>query len=259
MTTMIRAVAALLAVVISMAGASTLRAQAALPDWSGAWIFPFESFAIENSRSRILGDPMAPPLTPAYVALMAETRRGLQGRADASVVPGAPTNGPRRRLNSEDCLPTGTPNIMRYSFAFEFLFTPGRVTIILEHDDTSVRRIYTDGRPHTDDPDPSYNGESIGHWEGETLVVHTAGISSKAELIAGVPTSGRATVTESIHLIAADRLQIDTVIEDPVALSKPWKVTRVYTRTTPVFFERVCQENNREGRGDMPDLTPPKP
>lgn len=148
---------------------------------------------------------------------------------------------------------------VRYSFAFEFLFTPGRVTIVLEHDDTSVRRIYTDGRGHTDDPDPSYNGESIGRWGGDTLVVHTVDISARAELIAGVPTSGRATVTERIRRTASDRLQIDTTVDDPVALREPWKITRVYTRTAPVFFERICQDNNREGRGDMPDLTPPKP
>jgi hypothetical protein len=151
------------------------------------------------------------------------------------------------------------PNVMRYAFAFEFLYTPGRVTIILENDDTSVRRIYTDGRGHSDDPDPSYNGESIGRWEGATLVVHTTAISANAELIAGVPTSGRATVTERIHLVERDRLQIDTVVEDQLALLEPWKITRVYTRTAPVFFERVCQDNNREGSGDAPDLTPPTP
>ena len=240
--------------------APALRGQAALPDWSGAWIYPFEAFGQETIRSRITGDPIAPKFTPPYAAMLVESRRGLTGR------PGAPDDaaaaasaGPRRRLNSEDCLPTGMPNLMRYSFAFEFLFTPGRVTIVLEHDDTSVRRIYTDGRNHTDDPDPSYNGESIGRWDGETLVVHTVGISSRAEIIAGVPTSGRATVTERIRLVATDRLQIETTVDDPVALLEPWKITRVYTRTAPVFFERICQDNNREGRGDMPDLTPPKP
>jgi hypothetical protein len=249
------AVAACLAVILC--GAPVARGQAALPDWSGAWIFPFEDFGQENVRSRIVGDPMAPKFTPKYAALMEETRRGL------APVPGTPAvtsnTGPRRRLNSEDCLPTGMPNLMRYSFAFEFLFTPGRVTIILEHDDTSVRRIYTDGRRHTDDPDPSYNGESIGRWEGQTLVVNTVGISARAELIAGVPTSGRATITERIRLVAADRLQVDTTVDDPVALREPWTITRVYTRTPPVFFERICQDNNREAASDIPDLTPPKP
>ena len=249
------AVTALLAILSAAPGIS---GQAALPDWSGAWILPFEAFGQENVRSRIVGDPIAPKFTPPYLALMLETRRGLIGRPDTPKEAESST-GPRRRLNSENCLPTGMPNLMRYAFAFEFLFTPGRVTIVLEHDDTSVRRIYTDGRGHTDDSDPSYNGESIGHWDGQTLVVDTVGISSKAELIAGVHTSGRARVTERIRLVDKDHLQIDTVVDDPVALREPWKITRVYTRTAPTFFERICQDNNREGRGDMPDLTPPKP
>jgi hypothetical protein len=240
--------------------APPLLGQAPPPDWSGAWIHPFDAFGQETVRFRIPGDPIAPKFTPAYVALMADSRRGLTDRPDtAAAVAALITAGPRRRLNSEDCLPTGMPNMMRYAFALEFLFTPGRVTIVLEHDDTSVRRIYTDGRVHTDDPDPSYNGESIGRWDGDTLVVHTVGISSRAELIAGVPTSGRATVTERIRRVAPDRLQIDTTVDDPVALMEPWKITRVYARTAPVFFERICQDNNREGNGDMPDLTPPKP
>jgi len=240
--------------------AAVLLAQAAPPDWSGAWIYPFESFGEENIRFRNPDDPIAPKFTPAYAALLAESRRGLTGRPDTpDAVAAKITTGPRRRLNSEDCLPTGMPNVMRYSFAFAFLFSPGRVTMLLEHDDTSVRRIRTDGRGHTDDPDPSYNGESIGRWEGDTLVVHTVGISPRAELIAGVPTSGRATVTERIRRVAIDRLQIDTTVDDPVALMEPWKITRVYMRAAPVFFERICQDNNREGRGDMPDLTPPRP
>ena len=233
----------------------------AVPDWSGAWIRPFEPFAQENGRLRDPADPIAPRLAPAAAALLAETRIGLADRdRGGAAADGAAANaGSRRRINSENCLPTGMPNMMRYAFAFEFLFTPGRVTMVLEHDDTSVRRIYTDGRKHSDDPDPSYNGESIGHWEGQTLVVHTRAISRNAELIAGVPTSGQATVTERIHLVDKDHLQIETTVEDPIALLAPWRATRVYDRTTPTFFERHCVENNRETRSDQPDLTPPKP
>ena len=247
--------------VVSAQARSATRSAAprTLPDWSGAWIRPFEAFVQENSTLRDPANPIAPRLTPPYAALLAETRRGLANRPEAAPAGGDAKAGPRRRLNSEDCLPTGMPNMMRYAFAFEFLFTPGRVTIILEHDDTSVRRIYTDGRPHSADPDPSYNGESIGRWDGQTLVVHTIAISRNAELIAGVPTSGQASVTERIHLVDKDHLQIDTTVEDPIALLAPWHATRVYDRTTPTFFERHCVENNRERISDRPDLTPPRP
>src|SRR5580658_4039402 len=74
-----------------------------------------------------------------------------------------------------------------------FSLPPGRVTILTE-DGPSIRRIYTDGRPHSDDPDVTYTGESIGHWEEDTLVVDTKAISDKAQFMGGVNTSGHAHV-----------------------------------------------------------------
>ena len=145
---------------------------------------------------------------------------------------------------------------MRYAFAIEFIFTPGRVTILGELD-SLVRRIYTDGRAHARDPELSYAGESIGHWEGETLVVHTAAISPNAELLAGLRGSGRTQVTERIRLQDRTHLQIDTIVEDPVALTAPWRYSRVHERIAPRFFENHCQDNNRDVNGDEPDLTPP--
>jgi hypothetical protein len=215
---------------------------ARLPDWSGAWIIPWDAFAAENEQQRSPAYPLSQLLTPEYTAM-------FQAYAND-------TGQTRARIsNSEACLPSGMPNAMRYAFALEFLFTPGRVTMVLEQG--AVRRVYTDGRPHAQDPDFTYYGESIGHWEGQTLVIHTTAISAKAELRAGVHTSGRAQVTERIQLNDKDHLQIDTVVEDPVALKGPWRITRIYERTPPVFFERVCMENNRDVDGGEPDLTPP--
>jgi hypothetical protein len=146
---------------------------------------------------------------------------------------------------------------MGYAFAAEFLFTPGRVTILLEQDST-VRRIYTDRRAHTSDPDVSYAGESIGHWEGETLVVHTTAITAKAELIAPLKSSGKTQVIERIHLKDKNHLQIDTTVEDPIALKARWRYSRLYERSDSGFFERVCLDNNRDVNGGEPNLTPPK-
>ena len=193
---------------------------AALPDWRGAWVVPFEAFVTENARQRDPKDPSAPLLTPDYAAMQAAS---------------SPDNPTRRPSNGESCLPTGMPNVMRYAFAIEFVFSPGRVTMLLEQDST-IRRIYTDGRAHTDDPDVSYAGESIGHWEGDTLVVDTTAISPKAELRAGVRTSGKAHVTERIHLKDKDHLQIDTVVEDPIALKAPWRYSRLYDRFDAALF-----------------------
>lgn len=215
---------------------------AQLPDWSGVWVIPFGEFARENVRQRDPQDPSAPRLTPAALAIEASQR---------------PDNPARRGVNSEICLPTGMPNVMRYAFAVEFLFTPGRVTILLEQDST-IRRVYTDGRAHTTDPDLTFAGESIGHWEGETLVVDTRGISPRAELRAGITTSGKAHVVERIRRLDARRLQIDTVIEDPQALLTPWRYSRIYERSDTGFFERICLDNNRDFGGGEPNLTPPK-
>jgi hypothetical protein len=228
----------------SSAPGNTYASLAKLPDWSGAWVIPWAAFAAENKRLQNPNDPGAPLLTPeygrlrdAYLANLAQQQSNGNGRV-------------------VDCggLP-GMPNIMRWAFAIEFLFTPGRVTILLEQAST-IRRIYTDGRTHTIDPDPSYLGESIGHWEGETLVVHTTALSAKTPLRPGLPTSGNAQITERIHRTDANHLQIDTAVEDPVALTAPWRYSRIYERTDPVFLETEC-EVNRDGNDQEPDLTPP--
>jgi hypothetical protein len=238
-----------LSAVASIAGQSSIlpgnsyASIAALPDWGGAWVVPFEAFTTENARQRDPKDPSAPLLTPDYAAMQA----AFNNR----------DNPTRRPSNNETCLPSGMPNVMRYAFAIEFVFSPGRVTMLLEQD-SMVRRIYTDGRAHTDDPDVSYAGDSIGHWEAETLVVDTTAITHKAELRAGVKTSGQAHVRERIHLKDKDHLQIDTVVEDPIALKAPWRYSRIYERSNSGFFERVCLDNNRDVNGGEVNLTPPK-
>jgi hypothetical protein len=87
--------------------------------------------------------------------------------------------------------------------AMEFLFTPGRVSILGEMDGNRLRRIYTDGRPHPSDPDPSFHGHSIGHWEDGTLVVDTVGILPEAYIApseaVGLPNNGDMHVVEHIH------------------------------------------------------------
>jgi hypothetical protein len=92
------------------------------------------------------------------------------------------------------------PGIMTQPYDLEFLFTPGRVTIIQEAY-MQVRRVFTDGRPLPDDPDPTYNGSSIGHWEGDTLVVTTIGLREGGTMGRwGITYSDKVKLTERIHL-----------------------------------------------------------
>lgn len=222
---------------------------ARLPDWSGVWVIPWAGFADENLHARQPGDPRAPRLASDAAAAQVALR--------AQVTTGRPVDGGALlRQNAELCLPTGMPNVMRYAFGLELLFTPGRVTILLEQDG-ATRRIYTDGRGHDPEAEPSYLGDSIGYWDNGTLLIDTTSISAKAELLAGIRSSGQAHVVEKIRLDEQGHLRIEAVIEDPAALSAPWRTTRTYERSNVGIAERVCLDNNRDiGEGD-PDLTPP--
>src|SRR6201986_1475465 len=82
-----------------------------------------------------------------------------------------------------NCLPEAMPSWMLITHnAMEILFTPGRVTMLGESDGNRLGRIYTDGRGHTEHSDPTFHGHSIGHWEGDTLVVDTTDIVPPAPL-----------------------------------------------------------------------------
>jgi hypothetical protein len=139
---------------------------------------------------------------------------------------------------------------------FEFLFTPGRVTLLSE--ESPPRRIYTDGRAHRPDAESTYAGESIGHWEGQTLVIYTEAIDANAQLlIFNVHGSGQTHVVERVHLADPVHLQIDTTVEDPVVLADPWHYSATYERSNLVMSEFLCDNKNNRERGPELDLTPP--
>ena len=230
------------------AGDRPARPPATRVDWSGPWIIPEGEFVVSVLREQDPRDPSAPALTPVYRAILdaANLRRAT----------GRDTSGANLHTNAESCRPPGMPDLMRYPVAIELLFTRGRVTLLSEQG-PAIRRIYTDGRAHDPDAEPSYQGESIGHWEGTTLVVDTTAISSKAQLIGAVRTSGQAHIVERLHLTDPAHLQIDTTVSDPLALVRPWRYTRRYQRLDSGFVEMVCLDNNRDADGGEPDLTPP--
>jgi hypothetical protein len=198
-----------------------------LPDWSGTWVMT------DRARSEFLSSPAAAaPYLPGYAA------RAKSARANPTL-----------------CLPTGMPGIMAVPLGFEFLFTPGRVTILAEEGPT-IRRIYTDGRGHAADPDLTYAGDSIGHWQGDTLVVDTTAIKAKSEYFRGVKTSGQAHIVERITRVNHDHLQVDTVVQDPGALTGPWHYSFTYVLSDSSFIESYYCDDNRDANGE-PDLKPP--
>jgi len=198
-------------------------ALAKLPDWSGTW-----TPNVSDQVRRIKTDPV--PWTPAVAtqiaALVAEEKAG----------------NPRGLF--VNCLPEGTPSWMLISHnALEILFSPGRVTLLGESDGNRLRRIYTDGRPHAADPDPSFHGESIGHWEGDTLVIDTIGVLPQAIIAVseavGVPNNGDLHVIEHLHLTGPDTLQDDLEIIAPHVLREPWKTSRIFYRQRAKKYEIV--------------------
>ncbi len=148
------------------------------------------------------------------------------------------------------CRPPGMPGMMGTpQYPIEFLFTPGRVTLHFEAW-MQWRNIFTDGRKHpdADDLDPTFTGNSIGHWEGGTLVVDTIGFKTITQLGMGMGHSDQMHIVERIHLKKGDpnTLIDEMTVEDPLALAKPWHATYTYRRSrTQSLLEFICDENNR--------------
>jgi hypothetical protein len=223
---------------------------AQLPDLNGVWEMTFGARRAARGSATGAGD-FGPPqqfaLTPSYAALQKE------------YMAKPPHDSPMA-----NCVPPGMPGIMSQPYPIEILYTPGMVTVIAEAF-MQVRHIYTDGRAHPDDPDLTYNGNSIGHWDGDTLVVDSVGFSKDTPLgmNMGVKHSEKMHIVERFHLADPKTLEIATTIDDPEALSKPWSRTITYARHPDwTLAEYICQQNNRNfvdasGKAGI-DLTVPK-
>ena len=175
-----------------------------------------------------------PPLTPAYAKLFATHL------ADAAA--GRPTGDP-----TASCLPPGMPRLMTMTYPMEITMGSDRIMIYAEWDE-QVRRIFTDGRPLPVDPDPTFNGESVGHWEGNFLISTAYGFKLETNMeSSGLPKSDKAIAYERIWLADDDTLRDEFTLVDPIALVKPWTVTKTYKRAPPDFELEpyVCLENNR--------------
>lgn len=204
-----------------------------LPDFTGVWEIPLGGARAAAGRGGAPGRagrgamPAQPQLTPEYAAKAKET---TAARAEDN--------------QSANCLPPGLPAIMGQPYPVELLMTPGQLTIVIEAY-TQVRHIYTDGRKF-EDPDPSFNGSSTGHWEGDTLVVESVGFEQVPRGI-NFPYSEKMKITERFRLSDPETLNIETTITDPLALTQPYPLgNRVFKRHRSwTVAEYVCEENNR--------------
>ncbi len=161
-----------------------------------------------------------------------------------------PSQGPRGVSLKEttdrvyQCVPPGMPYIYLQLFPMQIVQTPKEVIEIFEYDHT-VRHIFIDGRKHPDDLTPTYNGHSIGRWEGDTLVVDTVGLKGKLWLDRlGHPESDQMHIVERIHRVDEKTLQVDFTFDDPKAYPKPWNaVLKFGSRPDWDIMEHICEDN----------------
>lgn len=203
---------------------------AKLPDWSGQW--ELDRAPDGRNANNYLPDL---PLTPLYKAKREAFLAVLAKTHDVA-------------SNTKLCIPVGALRVMmRITRLFEFLDTPGQVTVIPQSFEN--RRIYTDGRGHQNPLPLSFNGDTIGHWENGTLVADTAGLRPEVEFPNGkgllVGDAGKDIhMAERIYNIAPNRLQMDVVVTSPSALTAPYKFSGTFSRTPYPIMEEVCQQNN---------------
>ena len=227
----IQALAAVaLAATVHTAAAAVERSDG-LPDWTGVWIRNGGDLFDGGAAKWPQRDH--PPYKPAwetkYKSILATG--GVKPANDASV----------------QCLPRGTPAMMGQAGKFAFAVTPHQTWVMAE-DGNQTRRIYTDGRAQLsgDDLFPTYTGNSVGHWEGDTLVATTVGLRDDMPLDrSGALLSGDAKVTERIRMIGPNLLEDRMTIEDTMAFTRPWTVVKTYRRAPAQarIWDSACHDH----------------
>lgn len=215
-----------------------------VPDWSGVWnmtggtIFDRSTAEPPNAQSGQPGHRERPPYNAEweakYVANIEKVK--LDRFPDPITACGVPIGFPRV-LNAPD--------------GYEFVVTP-KQTWILTENGPNVLRIFTDGRQHLgpDDIWPTYTGDFVGHWEGDTLVFSTIGLRGEDGTIVdrtGIVLSNKATGLTRIRQVDPNTLEATITITDPVAFTRPWTATKRFRKLEGDIriMDYACNENNR--------------
>jgi hypothetical protein len=171
------------------------------------------------------------PFQPWAKALYDERRESLQ------------KNDPEAR-----CLPPGIPRMTATPFPFQIFQQPDRIVIVFEGGAHVWRQIYTDGREHPKNLNPTFLGHSIGRWEGDTLVVDAVGFNEQTWLDQdGHPHTEALHVVERYTRLDEDTLRYEVTIDDPRTYSAPWTTSyRIPWAGGEELLEYICQENNRD-------------
>jgi len=152
--------------------------------------------------------------------------------------------GPNDAGSSADCHPPGVPQAMFSPYQWQIVQGLDQVVVLYEYPG-AFRVIPTHGGPHQSDPDPTWYGDSIGHWEGDTLVVDTIGFNDKSELPGGYRHTEALHVVERFRRVSFEHLDYQASIEDPTVFEKPWMVHRTLPVRTDLerVGEYICENN----------------
>lgn len=221
-----------------------------LPYWPGYWVGETAAGTpISGIALRTPTDGSEPPDSPAIWS----NRAPWNDEGKRRVAEVQRSQGGRKGQG------WGYPLMMNSATPVQFVITPEEVLIVNAYNE--VRHVYTDGRDHPPEEDlwPTVTGNSIGHWEGDTLVIDTIMVTNPNEYFqGGPPLSEEARYSERIQL-DGEKLHLELTIEDPVTLSAPWKLNLGLVRD--FGFDRMIQvdwNNDRTGvEGDVNTIEPP--
>ena len=207
------------------------------PDMSGSYERYRGAPGAPGSQAR---DPYSPPPAPPP-PLKAPYLKEWQAKQQA--VREAEAKGEPLGSNVTYCIPDGMPGMMNGPFPMEILQSKGQVTIIQEAYN-QVRRILIDQpQKPIDEVEPGFYGRSVGHWEGDTLVVDTLGIKESVRY-QNMPHSRDMRIRERIRPVTTDIVWDEITIDDPATLEKPWTYTVAYKRTPGyTLLEYICEDN----------------
>ncbi len=226
---------AALAATLVLGALPALAAPAAGPNFTGAWEDPNPQEILRPPGSPPLPQEVGPPpLKPEPLAAW-----NAQRKKDAEATArGEPPVG-----NGVKCIPGGMPSMMKATFPIEVLQTPGQVTIINEAF-AQIRRIYLDEKQiAVEDAEPLFWGHSVGHWEGNTLVVNTIGIKENVKF-RDVPHSANMKIDERITVTSPTTFEDRITITDPEYLTAPWTWTYKFVRKADYKInEYVCEDD----------------
>ena len=223
-------------------------AQSALAPSAGLFCAMLAATALAGPAQAIASP--APGITGVWLLTPSEydRRDDMPLTAQASVIDAAQRKAVEEQGqvlsdNAKRCLPIGMPTFMVNEFALEILETKDRVTMVSEYSPLA-RSIYLGEKTHTPDLEPSWNGHSIGHWQGRTLVVDTVNFNDRLKPVstAGIhsPTTH---LVEKIYLKSPDTLVDEMTFDDPNVLTRPWTKVHTYHRVKPPaeLWEYVCE------------------